>query len=50
MIYCVDHIGVDAYEVYGSIGFRRYECVSENEAIKKYRREAEKENVNGEHY
>lgn len=39
MIYVIDHVKSETYEIYGEIGFRRYEYVSRNEAIKRYRKE-----------
>lgn len=38
-IYVIDRVGIDKYEVYGVIGFRRYEYMSRNEAKKRYERE-----------
>lgn len=40
-IYVIDYIGNDVYEVYGSIGFKRYYGVSRNEAKKKYSHDRE---------
>lgn len=40
MINMIDKVGYEKYEVYGTIGFRRYEYVSYKEAERRYLREA----------
>lgn len=39
MIRQIDRISDEVYEIYGDIGFRRYEWMSKREAIKRYNQE-----------
>lgn len=39
MIYVVDRVAYETFEVYGEIGFRRYYRMSAKEACRCYRRE-----------
>ena len=44
MITQIDRVSDDVYEIYGTIGFRRYEWMSKREAIKRYNIEISENN------